>query len=82
MLDDLDHALRMECLRFLCKICGFHALLPKSLAIPASYDQTKPPLYYGGYAEVWKGISHGRETAVKVLKLNQSNQEQMRKVGS
>ena len=69
-------------MRLLCKICGHHALLPGLLAIPVSYDRTEVPLYHGGSAEVWKGISRGQEVAVKVLKLYQcSNKEQIRKVG-
>ena len=72
----------MRCLRFLCKICGRHALLPELLATPVSYNSTEAPLYYGGFADVWKGTSHGREVAVKVLKLYQgSDQEQIRRVG-
>lgn len=82
MLDDFDHTLRMRCLRFLCKICGCHALLPGPLAIQVSYDRTEDPLYYGGFAGVWKGMSRDREVAVKVLKSYQgSDQEQIRRVG-
>ena len=82
MLNESDHALRMKCVHLLYKICGHHALLPGSLVIPVSYDRTEVPLYHGGFAEVWKGISRGREVAVKVLKLYQcSNKEQIRKVG-
>ena len=80
-LDDLGHALRMRCLRLVCKICGDHALLPESLAIPLSCDRTKDPLYYGGFADIWKGTSRGLEVAVKVLKSYQCNREQTRRVG-
>ena len=73
----------MRSLRFLCKICGHHTLLPGSLAIQVSYDRTKDPLYRGGFADVWKGVSHGRKVAVKVLKLFQcDDQEQIKRVGS
>ena len=81
MLDDLNHTLRMRCLRYLCKICSCHALLPESLAIPVSYDRTKVPLHHGGFADVWKGTSRDLEVAVKELKLYESsNQEQIRRV--
>ena len=80
-LDDLDHTLRMRCLRLICKICGDHGLLLKSLAIPFSYDQTERPLYSGRYGDIWKGTSRGLGVAVKVLKLYEFNQEQHRKVG-
>ena len=80
-LDDLDHALRMRCLRLVCKICDDHALLPESMAIPLSCDRAKDPLYYGGFADVWKGTSRGLEVAVKVLKSYQCNREQTRRVG-
>lgn len=80
-LDDLDHTLRMVCLRFLCKTCSHHALLPKSLEIQFSYDRTKLPLYNGGFADVWRGTSHDQEVAVKLLKVYQCNdQEKVRKV--
>lgn len=82
MLDDLDHTLRIRCLRFLCKICSRHALLPASLVIPVSYDRTKAPMCHGGFADVWKGISRGLEVVVKELKLYQCNdQEKIRRVG-
>ena len=80
-LDDLDHALRMRCLRLVCKICEDYALLPESMAIPLSCDRAKDPLYYGGFADVWKGTSRDLEVAVKVLKSYQYNREQTRRVG-
>ena len=71
----------MNCLRLLYRICGCHALLPKSLAIPVFYDRTEDPPYHGGFAGVWKGISDGLEVAVKVIKLYQSsNQVKIRRV--
>ncbi|KAF9644872.1 kinase-like protein [Thelephora ganbajun] len=79
-LDDLNHAPRVKCLRFLCKICGCQSLLPRSLVITASYDRTGVPLGHGGCADVWKGRSQGRDVAIKVLKMYQcSNHEQIRK---
>ena len=83
VLGDLDRALRMRCLHFLCKICSHHVLLPNSLTIPVAYDRTEDPLYYGGFADVWKGTSHDREVAVKVLRLYQcGDREQMKRVGA
>ena len=72
----------MRCLRLLRKICGCHALLPRSLAIPVFYDRTEDPLCHGGFADVWRGASDDREVAVKVLRSYQSdNQVQIRRVG-
>jgi len=72
----------MNCLRLLCKICGSHGILPKSLGVQAVYDPTKDSLYYGGFGSVWKGVSDGQEVAVKVIRLYQSkDQEKVRRVG-
>jgi len=72
----------MRCLRFLRNICGCHSLLPKLLAIPVLYDRTKDPLYYGGFADVWKGVSDDQEVAVRVLRLYESDdKERMKRVG-
>ena len=39
-------------------------------------------MYHGGFADVWKGRYHGREVAVKVLKVyKMSDLEQIRRVG-
>ena len=61
--------LRGKCLSTLCKICGYHALLPRSVQISLHYDRTSVPRYQGGFAEVWKAEHNGREVAVKVLKV-------------
>ena len=80
-LGDLDRTLRMRCLRFLCKVCSRHAILPKSLAIPVSYDQTKVPFCHGGFADVWKGTYYNLEVAVKVAKLYEcDDHEEIRRV--
>ena len=60
---------RGMCLRQLYRICGYHALLPKTLQIPFCYDRTSFPLYRGGYADVWKGTHHGLDVAVKVIRI-------------
>ena len=81
MLDELGPHLRRECLRTLCKICGDKALLPRSVQIPLCYNPADPPLYHGGYSEVWKGQHKGCEVAVKVLKVYQtSNFDKIRHV--
>ncbi|KAF9647762.1 kinase-like protein [Thelephora ganbajun] len=69
MLGILAPQLRRRCLSALCKTCGRQALLPRSVQIPLCYDRMNPPLYHGGYAEVWKGEHQGREVAVKVVKV-------------
>ena len=61
--------LRRKCLASLCKICGYHALIPRSIQIPLCYDRTDVPRYEGGFAKVWKGEHEGIEVAVKVLKV-------------
>ncbi|KAF9789266.1 kinase-like domain-containing protein, partial [Thelephora terrestris] len=61
--------LRRKCLSALCKMCGRHALLPRSLKIPLCYDRSGTPLCHGGYADVWKGEYQGRQVAVKVLRV-------------
>ena len=69
------------CLRYLCTVCGRHALLPTSLAIPLCYDPTGNPLHHGGHSDVWKGQYQGREVAAKVLRLySLSDIERTRKV--
>ena len=50
-------------------MCGYHALLPKALFIPACYDRSGVALYRGGFADVWKGQHCGRDVAVKVLRI-------------
>ena len=65
--------LRGKCLNTLCRICGYHALLPRSVQISLHYDRTGTPRYHGGFAEVWKAEHKGREVAVKVLKVYASS---------
>ena len=60
---------RGKCLTTLCKICGHHALIPRSIQIPLCYNRAEAPLYQGGFAEVWKGKHEGIQVAVKVLKV-------------
>lgn len=60
---------RNKCLGALCKLCGYRALLPRSLQIPVCYNRSENPLYRGGFADVWKGEHQGRKVAVKVLRV-------------
>ena len=75
--------LRRECLTTLSRMCGRHALLPRSLQIPLCYNRLDTPLYDGGSANVWRGNHEGRPVAVKALKVYQSsNIVRIRSVGS
>ena len=65
--DTLALRRRRKCLGALRKLCGRHALLPRSVQITPTYDRSNDPQYRGGYAEVWKGKYQGRKVAVKVL---------------
>ncbi|KAF9789353.1 kinase-like domain-containing protein [Thelephora terrestris] len=58
-----------KCLRYLHRICGRHALLPRSLEIPLCYDPTKDPVSHGGLADVWKGQYQGECVAAQVFRL-------------
>ena len=69
MLDEVDPWLRKKCLRILCRVCGQHALLPRSVQISLRYNRINAPRYNGGFAEVWKTEHGGRNVAVKVLKV-------------
>ena len=79
----LDPALWTRCLQVLSKICGRHALLPRSLSIPISWDPAEEPLYRAGCADVWKGISCGQNVAIKIPRLYRSvGHERVKKVSS
>ena len=82
MLDDLDHTLRVKCLRLICRICGDRGLLPKSLAIPLSLDRMEDPLWCNRLVRISKGTFCGLDVAVKVLQVHIDNDlEQVIKVG-
>ena len=56
-------------------------MLPKTLAVAASYNPEEVPLGHGGFARVWKGRSQDRDVAVKVLDIYQCNdREKIRRV--
>ena len=72
----------MKCLRSLYNKCDNHAILPRSLVIPVSYDQSEIPLASSSVADIWKGNSNGREVAVKVPRMTTSGGlEEIRSVG-
>ena len=82
MLGSLTSQLRKKCLSALCKICGRHGLLPRSLQIPTCYDRSEDPLRGGGYADVWMGEYQDRKVAVKVLRVySTSNLAKIKNVG-
>jgi len=52
------------------------------LLITLQYNPTEVPLYHGGFADVWKGESQGRQVAVKVLRIYSRNDfDQVKRVG-
>ncbi|KAF9645728.1 kinase-like protein [Thelephora ganbajun] len=69
VLDSLPQQIHGRCLRYLYRICGRQALLPRSLAIPLCYNATEIPHYYGGFSDVWKGQHNGQEVAAKALRV-------------
>ena len=80
-LDSLPPAVRRSCLRYLHKICGDQALLPRSLEIPLCYDQTENPMYHNGLADVWRGHYKGRQVTAEVFKPGlRDNPRQVRRV--
>lgn len=66
---DLQPRLREKCLAALCRICVRQGLLPRALRVPICYDRLDPPLYRGGFADVWRGEHRGCHVAVKVLRV-------------
>ena len=72
-MESINPKLRKKTLSALCKICGRQALLPRSLQIPFTYDQSDHPLFSGGYADVWMGEHRSRKVAVKVLRLSMTS---------
>ena len=72
-IPELSPQIQRKCIRLLRKMCGRHALLPRTLKIPISYDQTSTALYRGRYADVWKGEHNGRDVAVKVIRTYSDN---------
>lgn len=80
---NLPSTLRKKCLSALCKICGRHALLPKSLRVSLSYDRSGLSFRQGGFADVWMGEYQGSQVAVKVLRVSlTSDFQDITKVGA
>ena len=67
-MPDLPPRTRKKCLKLLHRICGRHALLPRTLEIPVCYDRTGVALCSGRFADVWKGEYCGLDVAVKALR--------------
>lgn len=65
---DFPQSYRKRCFRALYKTCGRHSLLPETLRVPTCYDRAGYPLYWGRYADVWKGSCRDRDVAVKVIR--------------
>lgn len=82
MLDYLPQQIHRKCLRYLYRICGRQALLPKSLPIPLCFNPAGTAQCSGGFADVWKGEYNGKEVAAKGLRIYlTSDLEQIRKAG-
>ena len=79
-MPNLSQQTRNKCLKSLYRMCGRHALLPRTLKIHVSYNQTGEALYRGGFADVWKGEHGGQDVAVKVIR-TYSNSDLQRVVG-
>jgi hypothetical protein len=67
-MPELPPRIRKKCLELLYKMCGRHALLPRTLKIQVCCDGTGTALYRGVFADVWKGQHCGRDVAVKVIR--------------
>ena len=72
-LDILPPEIRRKCLHYLSRICSHQTLIPGPLAIPLCYDQTRPPLARGGYADIWRGKHRGMAVAAKVLRVHRTS---------
>ena len=68
-IPDLPPLARKKCLELLSRTCSRHTLLPTSLKIPVSLQQTVDTLHRGGLVEVWKGKNRNRDVAVKVIRI-------------
>jgi hypothetical protein len=69
VLDNLAPQIRRKCIRYLHKICGCRALLPKSLEIPICYDPEADPAFSDGLADVWKGKHGDRKVSAQVWRI-------------
>jgi hypothetical protein len=83
-VDNLDFApqIRNKCVRSLYKMCAGHTMLPRSLhfELPGNAMDADGALYCGGYADVFRCESGGREVAVKVLRRLSLSSQEIKKV--
>ena len=54
-------------MRYLYRICGGQALLPRSLEIPLCYDPTENPAFPVGLSDVWEGQHEGQEVSAQIF---------------
>jgi hypothetical protein len=59
---------RLELLNKLCKTCGRHRVIPKSMHIP-DCSKGAVGVERGGFADVSQGTYWGRRVAIKVVRL-------------
>lgn len=80
-MGDLAPQVHKKCLRYLYRICGRQAFLPRSLEVPLCYDPKKDPVSRGELADVWKGQYQGQEVAARVFSIwRGSDAEEIKKV--
>lgn len=60
---------RKKYIELLYKICAHHARFPTSLRVELCDNPTEVVLYRGGFGDVSKREYHGREVAVKTLRI-------------
>jgi len=81
-LDGLPSEVHGSCLRYLHRICGNKALLPRSLEIPLCYNPKGNPVWHNGLADIWKGQYKGQQVTAEVLKPGlRDDPRQIRRVG-
>ena len=69
----LKDKLLQRCLRLLSKICKAHRIMPSSYILQEGLIHVRRVYRDGGSANVWDGEYLGRPVAVKCLKVNESN---------
>ena len=74
-LDTLNFAprIRKKCVKSLYKMCAGHALLPRSLHFELLENPVGVVMCRGGFADVLKREYHGRDIAVKALRVYDNN---------
>lgn len=74
----LNGADRYPCVRYLARVCGWHAILPKSMLI-SDYERVRERSG-GGHSIVWDGKRNGKWVVIKDVKLFGSDGEERRKL--